>query len=63
MTSQTGSNQGPALVRGIWAAMAIAVVILILRLIAKIKIRHFGVDDILMSLALVISSPIGFCFT
>jgi predicted ferric reductase len=46
-------NSGPALMKGIWAAMAVAIVIVILRVIAKIKIRHFRVDDILMIVALV----------
>ncbi|KAL5042067.1 hypothetical protein BDW71DRAFT_200862 [Aspergillus fruticulosus] len=48
-------NSGPALMRGIWAAMAVAIVIVILRVIAKIKIRHFRVDDILMIVALTLS--------
>ncbi|CRG83330.1 hypothetical protein PISL3812_00681 [Talaromyces islandicus] len=55
MTSQSGSNPGPALARGIWAAMAVAIIVLIFRLIAKIKIRHFGLDDVLMSFALGLS--------
>ncbi|OKL63058.1 hypothetical protein UA08_01911 [Talaromyces atroroseus] len=46
------SNAGPGLVRGIWAAMGIAVVIVLLRAISKYKIRNFGIDDILMFVAL-----------
>ncbi|KAL3462649.1 integral membrane protein [Aspergillus heterothallicus] len=48
-------NSGPALMRGIWAGMAVAIVIVILRIIAKIKIRHFRLDDVLMIAALIIS--------
>jgi hypothetical protein len=47
------SDEGPALVRGMWTAMALAVVIVTLRIIAKIKIRNFGIDDALMIIALV----------
>ncbi|KAL4751908.1 hypothetical protein BDW72DRAFT_192419 [Aspergillus terricola var. indicus] len=48
-------NSGPALMKGIWAAIAVASVIVILRVIAKIKIRLFRVDDILMIAALTLS--------
>ncbi|KAL4973063.1 hypothetical protein BDW66DRAFT_168888 [Aspergillus desertorum] len=48
-------NSGPALMKGIWAAMAVASVITILRVIAKIKIRHFRANDILMIAALTLS--------
>jgi prepilin signal peptidase PulO-like enzyme (type II secretory pathway) len=45
------ADLGPALERGIWAAVVIAAVIVILRVFAKIKIKRFGVDDGLMILA------------
>ena len=47
------SDTGTALVRGIWAAMAIAVIIVILRVYAKAKIHHFRADDVLMIIAMV----------
>lgn len=45
------TNLGPALEKGIWAAVVIAAVIVILRVFAKIKIKRFGVDDGIMILA------------
>ncbi|CAI7646008.1 unnamed protein product [Penicillium glandicola] len=47
--SQT--NLGPALEKGIWAAVIIAAVVVFLRVFAKIKIKRFGVDDGLMIFA------------
>lgn len=47
--SQT--DLGPALEKGIWAAVVIAAVIVILRIFGKIKINRFGVDDGLMIFA------------
>ncbi|PLB48428.1 hypothetical protein P170DRAFT_477045 [Aspergillus steynii IBT 23096] len=44
-------NHGPELDRGIWAAVVIAALIVILRVFAKIKINHFRADDVLMVLA------------
>lgn len=40
-----------------WAAVAIATFILILRIIAKIKIRNFRIDDVLMIIAWVTNRP------
>ncbi|KAL2858470.1 hypothetical protein BJY01DRAFT_241804 [Aspergillus pseudoustus] len=48
-------NSGPALMRGIWAGMAVAIVFVVLRVIAKLKIRHFRLDDVLMIAALILS--------
>ncbi|KAJ5173704.1 uncharacterized protein N7500_001635 [Penicillium coprophilum] len=45
------SDHGPALERVLWVAVSIAAVIVILRVIAKIKIKRFGIDDGLMILA------------
>lgn len=45
------TNLGPPLERGIWAAVIIAAVIVILRVVAKIKIKRFGVDDGIMIFA------------
>jgi hypothetical protein len=41
------SDKGPEL-EGIWAAVIIAVLIIILRVFAKIKINRFFVDDVLI---------------
>ncbi|KAJ5180964.1 hypothetical protein N7492_004174 [Penicillium capsulatum] len=46
---------GPALERGIWVAVAIAAVIVILRVFAKIKIKRFHFDDVLMILAEILA--------
>lgn len=50
---------GPALEKGIWAAVIIAAVIVILRVFAKIKIKRFGFDDALMILAEVLLLPLS----
>lgn len=50
---------GPRLLRDIWTLTGIAIVIVALRVAAKIKIRKFGWDDILMLSALV--SPFTSC--
>lgn len=46
-------NAGPQLLRDIWGLTAVAIVILILRVVAKLRLRKFGTDDILMAFALV----------
>ena len=46
-------DHGPRLLRDIWALTGIAILIVVLRVIAKIKIRKIGWDDILMVSALV----------
>lgn len=45
------TDLGPALEKGIWAAVAIAAVIVILRVWGKMKINRFGIDDVLMIFA------------
>ena len=45
------TNLGPPLEKGIWVAVIIAAVIVILRVVAKIKIKRFGVDDGIMIFA------------
>ncbi len=52
MTSLANSS-GLALVRGIWAAVIISALIVVLRIFAKIKIKRFFVDDVLMIIAQV----------
>ncbi|KGO69586.1 hypothetical protein PITC_000040 [Penicillium italicum] len=49
------NNVGPALERGIWAAVVVAAVIVILRVFGKIKIKRFGVDDGLMIFAEILA--------
>ena len=49
--SQSDANGGPALQRGIWAAGIIAALIVILRVFAKVKIKRFHIDDVLMIFA------------
>ncbi|KAJ5082268.1 hypothetical protein N7532_011311, partial [Penicillium argentinense] len=46
------ADAGPRLLRDIWALTAVASVILILRIIAKLRIGKFAVDDLLMTFAL-----------
>lgn len=50
-------NAGPQLLRDVWGLTAVAILIIILRVIAKLRIGKFGADDILMVSALVSSSP------
>ncbi|KAI9375102.1 hypothetical protein BJX61DRAFT_495286 [Aspergillus egyptiacus] len=49
MTTTAEQNaKGEALVRGMWAAIAVAAIILALRVFAKFKLRQFRFDDVLM---------------
>ncbi len=58
MTFDTSNNgAGFALVRGMWAAIAISAFILILRVFAKVKLRQFRFDDVLMIVSWVLRSP------
>jgi hypothetical protein len=52
-TSDTGVNLGPELESGIWVGMAIATLIVIVRVYAKVKIKQFYVDDVVMIFAMV----------
>lgn len=45
------ADGGPALEKGVWGAVAVAAVIVILRVFAKFKIKRFNVDDVLMIIA------------
>lgn len=47
------SDAGSSFIRGIWAAVAIAVIIVVLRVYAKIKIAQFRADDVLMIISMV----------
>ncbi|KAF5865578.1 hypothetical protein ETB97_003422 [Aspergillus alliaceus] len=53
--AQREPDDGPALEKGIWAAMVIAAVIVTLRVFAKVKIGQFRVDDILMIIAMLLA--------
>lgn len=53
MAFDHSNDPGFALARGMWAANAIAAVILALRAFAKIKLHQFRVDDVLMVVAWV----------
>lgn len=46
-------NAGPQLLRDVWGLTAVAIFVFILRIVAKLRIRKFGADDILMAFALV----------
>ncbi|OQE31635.1 hypothetical protein PENSTE_c001G04951 [Penicillium steckii] len=48
---ETTPNHGPALERGIWVAVIIAALFVVLRVFAKIKISRFFFDDVLMIIA------------
>lgn len=50
-------DSGPQLLRDVWALTAVAIVILILRITAKLRIGKFGTDDLLMTFALVSTKP------
>lgn len=50
------SEEGWDLARGMIAAVAIGFVVLILRVISKLKLRQFNVDDVLMIIAWVCPS-------
>jgi hypothetical protein len=47
------NSSGRALERGIWAAVIISALIVVLRVYAKIKIKRFFVDDVFMIVAQV----------
>ena len=59
MTTTTDTtNDGPSLLAGSWAAAAIAIIIMILRVIAKLRIHQFKLDDVAMIVALVRTFPL-----
>lgn len=47
------SENGWELARGMIAAVAVAFVVLTLRVISKLKLRQFNIDDVLMIIAWV----------
>lgn len=46
-------NAGPGILALNWTAAAIAILVMILRVIAKLRIRHYAVNDTAMLCALV----------
>jgi hypothetical protein len=49
---------GPRLLREVWALTEVTIFIIALRVVAKIRVRKFGLDDILMvfvALAIIFS--------
>jgi hypothetical protein len=46
-------DAGPQLLKDVWALTATAILIVVLRIIAKLRIGKFGPDDLLMGFALV----------
>lgn len=53
LSSRALYDRGPGLLRDIWALTGIAIFTVALRVAAKLRIRKFGWDDILMVSALV----------
>lgn len=49
-------DSGPRLLREVWALTALGILTVTLRVVAKIKIGKFALDDVLMVLALVSST-------
>lgn len=54
-TQGSDHNAGPPLLRDIWAFAGVSIFVVLLRILAKIRIRKLGWDDILMTFALVSS--------
>lgn len=50
---ESSYDAGPRLLMDVWGITGVAIVIIILRVIAKLRIGKFGVDDLLMVFALV----------
>lgn len=46
-------DAGPQLLKEVWTLTATAILIVVLRIIAKLRIGKFGPDDLLMGFALV----------
>jgi hypothetical protein len=58
-TRDSTYDAGPRLLRDVWGLTAVAILIVILRIVAKCRIGKFGADDLLMAFALV-SKPSTF---
>lgn len=53
MVESSSYQAGPHLLRDIWAFSGVSIVVVILRIVAKTRIRKLGWDDILIIFALV----------
>lgn len=51
--SKSVYDSGPQLLRDVWAFTAVAILVVILRFIAKWRVKKIGPEDILMGFALV----------
>ncbi|KAJ5628118.1 hypothetical protein N7490_010346 [Penicillium lividum] len=49
-------DSGPQLLRDIWALTAVAILVVILRFVAKLRVGKFGPDDLLMGFALCLAT-------
>jgi hypothetical protein len=54
MASLVGDRN--SVLQGTWALGAIAVIVVVLRIFAKARIRHMGLDDVAMIVSLASSS-------
>lgn len=52
-TRDSTYDAGPQLLRDVWGLTAVAILVVILRIVAKCRIGKFGADDLLMAFALV----------
>ncbi|KAJ5938112.1 hypothetical protein N7454_004454 [Penicillium verhagenii] len=49
-------DSGPQLLRDVWGLTAVAILVVLLRFIAKLRVAKFGPDDILMGFALCLAT-------
>ncbi|KAJ5752600.1 hypothetical protein N7520_009517 [Penicillium odoratum] len=49
-------DSGPHLLRDVWALTAVAILVVILRFVAKLRVGKFGPDDLLMGFALCLAT-------
>jgi hypothetical protein len=63
LTREALYDMGPRLLREVWALTGVAISIIALRVVAKIRIRKFGLDDVLMVFALVSTSLSCFSYS
>lgn len=52
-TAEENYNTGTGVLAIAWAFTTAAVIVMALRVVAKIKINHFNIDDVAMIIALV----------
>ncbi|KAJ5987423.1 hypothetical protein N7451_011788 [Penicillium sp. IBT 35674x] len=54
--SKSVYDSGPQLLRDVWALTAVAILVVVLRFIAKWRVHKLGLDDLLMGFALCLST-------